>query len=228
MTEHDLQRVLTATWGGGEGLVLDNEERLLLVGWEVMTDYRINDAAAGFGLPAADFVFLDRGGVLVVAELKLSVRTPRECWSVLCQVSHRAHALRAAYTPANLEQAHRACLSGTHGRTSPEPGERTSTPESSVAGRVEVVVPPVVQDRHQQLYGHHHPVRVDHDRVRRLVLAQSYGPRWPAVRDVFDHDQPSARRAIDQYSSRRHTDLDRWLRLDPPARFVSPIEQAHV
>jgi hypothetical protein len=44
----------------------------------------------------------------VCVELKLHIGTPQQAWSVLCQVTHRAHKLAAGLE--RLAGAYRACL----------------------------------------------------------------------------------------------------------------------
>lgn len=108
----------------GDGAVIAGE-RLFLVAWEVMDNYRIHSAQQGFGRPAIDFVLVDAEGRMVAVELKMSVRSPRESWSVLCQVTHRAQPLAEEFTPVLLESAYRACYSGAYGRMGayPDVGE---------------------------------------------------------------------------------------------------------
>ncbi|MEO8330406.1 MAG: hypothetical protein ABI586_10405, partial [Candidatus Nanopelagicales bacterium] len=109
-----MQKALTRIWVR-DGLTLDGE-RLFLAAWEVMTDYKINDAHLGFGKPAIDFLFLDASGTMLALELKPSVLSPREAWAVLCQVTHRAYWLAQEHTRERLDGAYVACHSGRHGR----------------------------------------------------------------------------------------------------------------
>lgn len=116
-TEWSLQKRLTRSWLGGEPAILDGE-KLFLAAWEVMTDFRINDSRRHWNAPSIDFVFLDRSGRMVLVELKRAIRTPRESWSVVCQVTHRSHELAAGYSQARLEMAYIDCHSGADGRMS--------------------------------------------------------------------------------------------------------------
>jgi hypothetical protein len=115
-TEWSLQKRLTRSWLQGESTVLDGE-KLFLAAWELMTDFRINDSRRHRNRPSIDFVFLDRAGRMVLVELKRKIITPRESWSVICQVTHRAHQLAAGYSHARLEVAYADCHSGADGRT---------------------------------------------------------------------------------------------------------------
>src|SRR6478752_4799839 len=114
-TEWSLQKRLTRSWLRRGSVLLDGEE-LFLAAWEVMTDYRVNDARRHWNVPSIDFLFLDRHGRMVLVELKREVRTPRESWSVICQVTHRAHELAAGYSQARLENVYYDCRSGADGR----------------------------------------------------------------------------------------------------------------
>ncbi|MFW5471059.1 hypothetical protein ACOCJ4_13560 [Knoellia sp. CPCC 206435] len=101
MNEHQVQKHLAQLWVD-EGADI-GRERLFLAAWEVMDSYRINSAQQGFGRPAVDFLLLDSQGRMVALELKMTVRSPRDCWSVLCQVTHRAQRLAEGFTPGPAE-----------------------------------------------------------------------------------------------------------------------------
>ncbi len=118
---------------GRQGAVIAGE-RFFLAAWEVMDNYRINSAQQGFGRPAIDFLLLDSQGRMVALELKMTVRSPRDSWSVLCQVTHRAQRLAEEFTPVLLEAAYRACHSGAYGRVEANPTSASCsrpTPASS-------------------------------------------------------------------------------------------------
>jgi hypothetical protein len=114
-TEWHVQRVLTKSWLEGQRVVFASEP-LLLTAWEVMSNYRINDARRHWNHPSIDFLFLDRSGHLVALELKRRVQSPRDAWSVLCQVTHRAYLLGEGYEETRLEAAYRDCWAGLDGR----------------------------------------------------------------------------------------------------------------
>ena len=117
-TEWSMQKRLTASWLGQEQVRL-NGEPLFLAAWEVMTNYKVNDARRHWNVPSIDFLFLDSAGRMVLVELKRAVRTPREGWNVVCQVSHRAQALAAGFSQPLIESAYIDCRSGLDGRTMP-------------------------------------------------------------------------------------------------------------
>lgn len=88
MSEWQLQKALRGRWLS-EGAQIDGEV-LFLAGWEVMTNWEVNDAHKRWDLPSADFVLLDKQGRLVVMELKTAIRGPGDCLRALCQVTHSA------------------------------------------------------------------------------------------------------------------------------------------
>ena len=116
-TEWALQKRLTNHWLRDDLVILDGEP-LFLAAWEVMTSYRVNDARRHWSEPSIDFVFLDAAGRMVMVELKREVRTPLDAWSVICQVTHRAHVLASGYSASRLEGVYRDCHSGANGRKS--------------------------------------------------------------------------------------------------------------
>ena len=114
-TEWSMQKRLTASWLGQEQVRL-NGEPFFLAAWEVMTNYKVNDARRHWNAPSIDFLFLDSSGRVVLVELKRAVRTPREGWNVVCQVSHRAQALAVGFSQPLIESAYTDCRSGLDGR----------------------------------------------------------------------------------------------------------------
>ena len=155
-TEWSLQKRLTRSWLGGEPAVLVDEE-LFLAAWEVMTDFRINDSRRHWNAPSIDFVFLDRAGRMVLLELKREIRTPREGWSVVCQVTHRSHELAAGYSQARLEMAYVDCHSGADGR-------KTGS-----------VVPTDLVQAHADMFSQSALTELPGCPVRRVIMAKEFG-----------------------------------------------------
>lgn len=164
MKEWSLQKALTRTWAP-HGVKVGGE-CLYLAAWEVMTDWRINDASRHWDRPSIDFVCLDSVGRLVLIELKIAVTTPRQAWSALCQVTHRAVELARSYTPDVLDGAHRACRSGEHGRMSKQAVEPVGT-------------------GHARFFALNAPVELPGRPVRRVVAATTFGRAWTKVLDEF-------------------------------------------
>ena len=75
MNEFRLQKELTSVWAP-QGLTVGGQ-RLYLAAWQVMADWRINDADRHWNRPSVDFVCLDAAGRLVLIELKVAVTTPQ-------------------------------------------------------------------------------------------------------------------------------------------------------
>jgi hypothetical protein len=196
MNEFRLQKALTSIWAA-QGLTVGGE-RLYLAAWEVMTDWRINDAARHWNRPSVDFVCLDSAGRLVLIELKRTVSTPRQAWSVLCQVN-RAVELARSYTPLALDDAHRACRSGRHGRVA------------------EHAVEPVVS-AHARFFGLEVRSQLSGRPVRRAVAATMFGRAWPVVLDSFTTSRPE--KVADELRRRYRTEakgsreMARFLGLD--------------
>jgi hypothetical protein len=113
--EGQLHTALVQHWCR-RGAHLDGERLFLfLLAWEVMSpSWTFNDSGGKFNEPSADFVFLDRNGRVVVGELKVRLRGPRECWSALCQAAHRVAVLEESHQPAKLRAAFTASWSGAH------------------------------------------------------------------------------------------------------------------
>lgn len=178
--EWQLQKLLTKHWLS-DGLVLDGEP-LFLAAWEVMSDYRINDSKRHFGLPSVDFVLIDCDGHMVMAELKMRVRTPRDAWHVLCQVTHRAVVLGEAFVDAKLEAAYLDCRSGTDGRA------------------VADVKVGSLLDAHADFFQRRPLERLAGVPVRRVVMALEFGSCYRKVAAVFAAGGPEAHAAIGAYA----------------------------
>lgn len=116
--------------------------------------------------PSVDFVCLDSRGRLVVVELKIAVNTPRQAWSTLCQVTHRAVELGRSYSPEALDAAHRACRSGGHWRVPEQVAEPVGT-------------------AHARFFALDAPAQLAGRPVRRVVAAAVFGAAWPAVLAEF-------------------------------------------
>jgi hypothetical protein len=198
VNEHQLQKWLTQIWVR-EGWSLAGEQ-LFLAAWEVSTDYSINDAKIRFGVPAVDFVFLDREGQLVCVELKMRVGTPRQAWSVLCQVTHRAQNLAVSFTPERLAAAYTACWSGRHGRVAHNPAAAE------------------LRQAHARFFhGNRRPI-VGRP-VRRVVAACSFGRNWELLHERFVTESTEAITAdLARYRQRRKgtDELQRWRELPKP------------
>lgn len=198
MNEHELQSRLTRTWVR-DGIRLGGE-RLFLAAWEVMDDYRINSAKRSFGRPAIDFLLLDRAGRLVAVELKMKVQAPRDCWAVLCQVTHRAHLLAAAFDTDRLVSASQACRTGQRGRV-----ETTQDIED-------------LRTAHSRFFGIRALATLPGLPIRRVVAAPAFGAPWPSIRDRFVAGPPeSLARELARYSYRGGAGLEfrRFLSIPP-------------
>lgn len=210
-TEWRLQSALTTRWLT-KGADFDGE-RLYLVAWEVMTDWRINDAHRHWTLPSLDFLFLDASGLMVATELKGQIISPRDAWSALCQVTHRSHHLARSYSPPMLASARTACLSGVH-------------------GRVEAVgsIKPLVVS-HMEFFQLEAPTELPGVPLRRAVAAQRFGSRWPGIRDRFTSDPGEARVALGRYTSRSNREIARFLTEEitaPPSLMLPNVGTMHV
>lgn len=202
MTEWALQKRLTAQWLDQRSVRLAGEQ-FFLAAWEVMTDYRINDARRHWSLPSIDFLMLDRSGHMVALELKRSVSTPREAWGVLCQVTHRAYRLAENYGEASLEAAYRDCHLGLDGR---------HTQRGPVVG---------LRRAHARAFDQEPLLDLPGVPMRRIVMAESFAPAFDRVVDQFTGAAPRDLEArLLQYSRRR--EFDRFLALPPRAGLVDP------
>lgn len=88
VTEWDLQAELQARWVQGGCLIGD--ERLMLVGREVMTNWARNDSGAQWNRPSTDFIALDSLGHLVVIEVKPRISTMSQAVRAAAQVTAMA------------------------------------------------------------------------------------------------------------------------------------------
>jgi hypothetical protein len=105
-TEWDIQDELTARWIKDGGAIC-NQKKLFFVAREVMSpSWLINDKNNKWNEPSIDFVFIDANGEIWLIEIKRTIKTPRDAWSVLCQVSHRAVQLQKSYSFAKLRSAY--------------------------------------------------------------------------------------------------------------------------
>jgi hypothetical protein len=166
-TEWVLQEELTSAWYVSGGLDTGGE-RFFLAGWEVMDNWRVNDAHRHWNRPSIDFLFVDSTGQLVAGELKRVIAAPRECWSALCQVTHRAHLLASSFTLEGLESVYARCRSGEHGRGKQATPTRVAEAWSRYFG----------QDALN--------IRLGVGPVRRVVLAFEFGPNWADILEQFN------------------------------------------
>jgi hypothetical protein len=194
--------MLTRRWCSSRPVVLAGE-RLWLVAWEVMTDYRINDAKRHWALPSVDFVFLDREGRMVVLELKRHVQRPKDAWSVLCQVTHRAQVLGERYDEALLISAYQDCRSGTDGRLTP----------------LAHIDP--LRAAHARAFARRPLPRLPGVPVRRLVMAESFGASFPRVLSGFTHaDRTEVNDRLNRYAA--HREFTRFRTLGDRTDVVDP------
>jgi hypothetical protein len=198
-TEWSLQKRLTRSWLGSEPAILDGEE-LFLAAWEVMTDFRINDSRRHWNAPSIDFLFLDRAGRMVLVELKRAIRTPRESWSVVCQVTHRSHELAAGYSQARLETAYADCHSGTDGR---------------IAGPV---VPMDLVQAHADMFMQPALSELPGCPVRRVIMANEFGSAFGEVLSVANSKpRDQVVEALGRYKPRG--EIKRYLDLPSDSSF---------
>lgn len=94
------------------------------------------------------------------------MNTPRQAWSTLCQVTHRAVELGRSYSPEALDAAHRACRSGGHWRVPEQVAEPVGT-------------------AHARFFALDAPAQLAGRPVRRVVAAAVFGAAWPAVLAEF-------------------------------------------
>jgi hypothetical protein len=201
-TEWSLQKRLTNNWLRDDLVVLDGEP-LFLAAWEVMTNYKVNDARRHWSEPSIDFVFLDSAGRMVLVELKREVRTPRDAWSVICQVTHRAHVLAAGYSAVRLEGVYMDCHSGADGRNS-SPHEVSSLLED-----------------HARAFGQPALESLAGVPARRVIMTCSFGPTFSEILQLAN----GARRgqtigALSRYKPRG--EIKRYLELGQELSFLDP------
>lgn len=204
-TEWSLQRRLTAEWLRDDLVLLDGE-RLFLAAWEVMTNYKVNDAHRHWSEPSIDFVFLDATGRMVTVELKREIRTPRDAWSVICQVTHRTHALASEYTASRLERVYHDCHSGADGR------KRNPTPVRELL------------EEHARAFAQPALDSLAGLPVRRMIMANSFGSNFPEILQ-WANSAPRAQiiEVLSRYKPRG--EIKRFLELpqDPSPLDPSPI-----
>jgi hypothetical protein len=201
-TEWSLQKRLTNKWLRDDLVVLDGEP-LFLAAWEVMTSYKVNDARRHWSEPSIDFVFLDATGRMVMVELKREVRTPRDAWSVICQVTHRAHVLAAGYSDSRLEEVYHDCHSGADGR------KRNLT---TVSGLLEDHARAFAQPAFRSLVGLP---------ARRMIMACSFGSKFPEILQLAN-SAPRGQmiEVLDRYKPRG--EIKRFLELAQDSSFLDP------
>ena len=168
MTEWSLQKTLTTRWLSFPRVPLADEP-FFLVAWEVMANYRINDAHKEFNKPSIDFLLLDARGHLVALELKRRVSSRRQAWSVLCQVTRRAQLLGEAYEEAELVGAYQDCRSWLDGRVAVPSVELEELPLA-----------------HAGAFGQEPLDRLPGVPVRRVVMAESFGHSFDDVLRKFN------------------------------------------
>jgi hypothetical protein len=209
-TEWSLQKRLTRSWLGGEPAILDGEE-LFLAAWEVMTDFRINDSRRHWNVPSIDFVFLDRAGRMVLVELKRAIRTPRESWSVVCEVTHRSHELAAGYSQARLNIAYVDCHSGADGR-------KTGS-----------VVPTDLVQAHADMFSQSALTELPGRPVRRVIMAKEFGSAFgPVLSLANSKTRNQVVAALGRYKPRGEIKRYLDLPLDPSFVDAEPIRAVTV
>lgn len=109
VTEWELQAKLEQRWTRA-GVPLA-AETLLLVGREVMTDWKQNDSRVVWNKPSVDFLAIDNQGRLVAIELKNRLDTRRAALLAAVQVTAMALGLGSTVSWAKLEET-RYRLSG--------------------------------------------------------------------------------------------------------------------
>lgn len=215
MNEWDLQDWLTTQWS--EGVLLDGE-RYFLAAWEVMfPSWQINDESKKWNEPSIDFLLLDRQGGLIALELKRMVTAPRDAWSVLCQVTHRAQQMRTSYSYDRLEEAYAAAFSGDHGRA------LESRPASSS-----------LADAHASFFELERPLQPNDfnaDEPGRIVAAWSFGESWPDISRQFHNEsfENLCTFLESSYSFNKAREFERFVELTASDfRFQKPVHAVRV
>jgi hypothetical protein len=209
-TEWALQKRLTRSWLRDSVAILAGEE-LFLAAWELMSDFRINDSRRYWNVPSIDFVLLDRAGCMVLVELKRTVTTPRESWSAICQVTHRAHQVAAGFSQPRLAAAYQDCHSGADGR---------------VAGSV---VPTELLEAHAEAFDQAALKRLPGLPVRRVIMATKFGPAFaPVLSFANAKTREDVVAALGRYKPRG--EIKRYLDLPLDTSFVAaePIRAVEV
>lgn len=192
-TEWSMQKTLTASWLAHETVEL-HDEPFFLVAWEVMTTYKVNDARRHWNAPSIDFVFLDREGRMLLVELKRAVRTPREGWSVVCQVSHRAQALASGFSQRLLESVYLDCRSGPDGRTARK-----------------MSIPPLLR-AHAEAFNQRPLRRLRALPARRMVMAAEFRPSFAKILSMANASTPEqVAEMLSRY--KRTGEIKRYLEL---------------
>ena len=166
--EWNMQERLTGLWAA-DGAEIENT-RHFLVAWEVMTTWEINDSTKNWRHPSIDFLFARADGAITVVEMKRRVGTPKSSWEALSQVTHRAVKLQHSCNYKNLNSAHLACHSGSHGRVS------GADPQELLKG-------------HWDFFGLSRPLaREDFGNGpwRRVVAAKEFGSSWHGILKQFN------------------------------------------
>ena len=137
----------------------------------------------------------------------MTVRSPRDSWSVLCQVTHRAQRLAEGYRPEFLESAYAACRSGKYGRLE-------ATPHCGL------------NEAHASFFGITAFDSLLGSPVRRVVAATEFGPPWVEIREAFVAEpRESISERISGYSMRGAAgrEFGRWIGLaDDDGTLVAP------
>jgi len=171
-TEWDMQRRLTLHWKTNGALLGRN--KLFLATWEVMVNsWRINDPHRHWTEPSIDFLFLDISGNIWLVEIKRYVKSPRDAWVALCQITHRAVELTKTYSLKKLEFAFRAAHSGQHGRVNASANVENAS----------------LVETHQAFFELDKPVSKDSigkPSFRRVIGAKEFSPTWSEVKSRFD------------------------------------------
>jgi hypothetical protein len=188
-SEWQLQKALRRRWLS-VGAQMDGEV-LFLAGWEVMTNWEVNDAHKRWDLPSADFVLLDKQGRLVVMELKTALRGPGDCLRALCQVTHSAVRLTESFTVGKLAKLSAGCRGGQSTRAQSDP-----------LG--------FLRDAHMEFFSLNAPAQLAGAQVRRVVAACQFGPRWPSMSQFFTTSPDDVLRAH----------LESRYRLDAPSNIA--------
>jgi hypothetical protein len=111
VTEWELQTRLEQRWMS-TGVPLA-AETLLLVGREVMTDWKQNDSQGAWNKPSVDFVAIDSQGRLVAIEIKNRLDTRRQALLATVQVTAMALALGSTVSWAKLEETRHRLAGGS-------------------------------------------------------------------------------------------------------------------
>ena len=170
MTEWQMSKKLASKWAK-TGFTI-GRQKLLLVSWEVMTpSWKFNTAADGWE-PSIDFLFLDSQMGLWAMELKNHIKTARDSWLALCQVTHRAFELSKTYSPRKLKEIHRICHYGSDSWIPASDPEELS----------------LIHRRFFAL-SQNQTIPLQQPKVRRLVAAKSFSPEWHKTICKFNSSQ---------------------------------------